>query len=262
MGEFTTIAVSASLFLGLVFLMAGLLYRGMRLGMRRMRYSSAAVRNQSTGLIITVIGWLLFTGMLSILDLWYNGYTMYLTAIAPLVSLYFIYTSSKFTKIVMKMPKMWLVNIRFISIFFDIMFWFLHNDISARIVPKHLTIEGFNYNMPIAAVAFFVAYRCFKTKEWGLRWAIAWNIVGILVLLVNLGWIITLSPGALQLITDYSDNGFIYKFPFIWYTTFVIPFFILMNLLSLKTILYRTADSTLDDEDNITLVQAKRKRRR
>ena len=258
MGEISVIAVAAVLLLTITSLLVGLTYRGLRLGMRRMRYSSSSVRYTGYAAVFVMVGWLLLTGFISFVDLFPKRYLPFLSStlgvILPLISVYYLYNSGKLTKVIMKMTKQWFVNIHFIRVFIELMLWFMFID---GIVPKQMTLEGFNFDIVFGLSAPFVAYRCFKSKEWPIRLALVWNVLGALSLIVFIITSLLSTEGPLFLFENDVPNRLAIQFPFIWLQTFIVPFFLFIHFLSIKQILYRTGDSS---EFNFVTPQ-KRKRR-
>lgn len=258
MGDISVIAVSAVLLLAIVALLVGLTYRALRLGMRRMRYSSSSVRYTGYAAVIVMVGWLLLTGFLSFVDLFPKKYLPFTSStigvIIPLVMVYYLYNSGKLTKVIMKMTKQWFVNIHFIRVFIELMMWFMFID---GIVPKQMAFEGYNFDIVIGFSAPFIAYRCFKSKEWPVRVALIWNVLGVISLTSFIIISLLSTEGPLFLFDESVPNRLAIQFPFIWLQTFVVPYFLFMHFLSIKQILYRTGDSS---EFNFITPQ-KRKRR-
>lgn len=221
MGNFSVIAVSAVLLLTIIALLIGLTHRALRLGMRRMRYSSKAVKFTSYSTVIIMATWLVITGFFSFIEIiqrhWLPFVANTVGFIVPLVFMYLLYSSAKINKVVMKMTKQWFVNIHFFRVFIELMLWFMFFD---GIIPKQLTFEGMNFDLVFGLSAPFIAYRCFKSKEWSMRVAIIWNVLGAL----SLVWVTLLSllstEGPFYIFTDAIPNRLAIQFPFIWLQTF------------------------------------------
>lgn len=255
----SVIAISAILLLAIVSLLVGLTYRALRLGMRRMRYSSSSVRFTGYAAVFVMAAWLFFTGFLAFVDVFPRRYLPFASSTAgviiPLFFVYYIYNSGKLTKVIMKMTKQWFINIHFIRVFIELMLWYMFLD---GIIPKQMTLEGLNFDIIFGLSSPFIAYRCFKSKEWPVRLALVWNILGILSLLVFLVVSLLSTEGPLFLFENDIPNRLAVQFPFIWLQTFVVPFFLYMHFLSIKQILYRTGES-LSEFNFVT--PPKRKRR-
>jgi hypothetical protein len=255
----SVIAISAILLLAVVSLLVGLTYRALRLGMRRMRYSSSSVRFTGYAAVFVMAAWLFFTGFLAFVDVLPRRFLPFTSSTAgvviPLFFVYYLYNSGKLTKVIMKMTKQWFVNIHFIRVFIELMLWFMFLD---GLVPRQMTLEGMNFDIVFGLSAPFIAYRCFKSKEWPVRLALVWNILGILSLSMFLGVSLLSTEGPFFLFDDDVPNRLAIQFPFIWLQTFVVPFFMFMHFLSIKQILYRTGES-LSEFNFVT--PPKRKRR-
>lgn len=253
------IAVSAVLLLALVSLLVGMTYRGVRLGMRRMRYSSKAVKATGYSVSIGMSVWLVFTGFISYAKIISSAYLPIIGNsigfIIPLAILYFVYNSQKLTKIIMKMSKQWAINIQFLRVVTELMLWFMAND---NLIPYQMTFEGYNFDFVFGLTAPFIAYRCFKSKEWPVRLALVWNYLGIISIVSYTIIGLLSTDGPLYIFTESMPNKLAVQFPFIWLPTFVAPYFLFMHFVSIKQILYRTGES-----NELELISGpKRKRRR
>lgn len=255
--EISIIAVAAVILLAIVSLLVGLSYRGVRLGMRRMRYSSRAVRATGYSVSIGIVLWLSFTGFLSFFDVVPKTYLPFVSSsfgfVIPLIGLYYVYKSQKITKIVMKMTKQWFVNIHFLRVFVELTLWFMFTD---GIVPKQMTYEGYNFDLVFGLSAPFIAYRCFKSKEWPVRIALVWNVLGIISIVWYSVIALLSTEGPLLIFTNADPNRLAIQFPFIWLPTFIAPFFLFMHFVSVKQILYRTGDSS-----DLDLIKGSKRRR-
>lgn len=233
--------VAAIAFLIIVVLLTMLIYRGIIGGMRQARYSSKAVNTTAYTALIGIIVWLIVTGGLASLGFFMNFSSMppaiTWAILPPIVAVIYVYRSSKLTSIINKMPKPWLVNIHFFRVFIDLVFWFLYNE---RQAPQELTIEGYNIDIVIGVLSPFIAYRCFRSKAWPVRYAKIWNIMGMLTLLYISAVCVLGAETSFRVIQGYSTK-FIGDFPFIWLLGFIIPFYFLLHMLSLRQMNTKTA---------------------
>ena len=239
MGDFSAFATSALVYLMVVTLIMLLVYKGIESGMRAMRYSSRNIRTTSLTILFSIVGWLILTGTLSIMHIFtlakFNPSPLVICVIVSFIGVWYVYKSRKLNQIIQKLPKGSLVNIQFLRIFTELLLWFMFTDIG-RWIPKQLTIEGYNFDIVIALAAPFIAYRCFKARSWPKSYAVAWNVLGILMILNMYVLIILTSDSSLRMFIDGPSSRFVQDFPFVWMPTFTMPLFILFHLLSIKQI--------------------------
>lgn len=239
MGDFSAFATSALVYLLVVTLIMLLVYKGIGNGMRAMRYSSRNIRTTSLTVLFIMVGWLMLTGSLSLMHVFakakFTPSPLTLCIIASFVGVWYVYKSRKLNQVIQKMPKGALVNIHFLRVFTELLLWFMFTDIG-RWIPKQLTIEGYNFDIIIALTAPFIAYRCFKARSWPKSYAVAWNVLGILMILNMYVMIILTSDTSLRVFLDGPSSRFVQDFPFVWMPTFTMPLFILLHLLSIKQI--------------------------
>lgn len=234
MSDFSAFGISALIYLIIVLFIILLVYRGIVDGMRRMRYSSKNIKTTSITILLILVGWLMLTAGLSLMEIVSPTMLAGLTGIS-LIGVLYVYKSRKLMQVVQKMPKNWLVNIHFLRIFTEMIMWFMYNDVTHR-VPRHLTFEGGNFDIIIALTAPFIAQRCFKARTWPKSYATAWNYLGILFITGIYVMIILTSQSSLRFFTDDYLSSFTLMMPFIWIPTFTLPLFLLFHLLSIKQI--------------------------
>jgi hypothetical protein len=135
----------------------------------------------------------------------------------------------------------WLVYIQSFRVLMEFILWELYR---YNVIPKQMTFEGRNFDILIGLSAPLVAFMCFNSKKWSPKVALVWNFVGLAVL-ANIAIVALLStPTPFRYFMNEPANTAIFYFPFVWLPTFVVPFAVLMHLLSIRQLLMRDAKPT------------------
>lgn len=108
-------------------------------------------------------------------------------------------------------------------------------------IGRQMTFAGYNFDILIGLTAAPMAWLLHRhgTHDWVRRCAIAWNLLG-LVLLVNIVSIAVLSiPFSFQVFRDEPANRFVTQLPFVWLPTFLVPVALLAHLSALRLLARR-----------------------
>jgi hypothetical protein len=126
-----------------------------------------------------------------------------------------------------------ITELQVFRVFVEIILWLLF--IQNRL-PIQMTFEGLNFDI-LAGITSLLAAR------WLLRsrsWMIAWNILG-LALLINIVTIAILSmPTSLRVFDNEPANTIVTQFPFIFLPTFLVPLAYILHFLSLRKLLMKS----------------------
>jgi len=112
---------------------------------------------------------------------------------------------------------------------------FLHQLSSDGLVPKILTFEGANVDIYVAASAALIAWLSTRGR-WGLRIALAWNVLGLLALANVVTRAVLTAPGPLNLIHTEVPNRLMGTFPFLFIPGLFVPLAVVLHLLALRAI--------------------------
>jgi len=112
---------------------------------------------------------------------------------------------------------------------------FLHQLWIDGLVPKMLTFDGANVDIYIGASAALIAW--LSTKGWwGMRVALAWNVLGLLALANVVIRAVLTAPGPLNLIHAEVPNRMMGTFPFLFIPGFFVPLAIVLHLLAIRAL--------------------------
>jgi hypothetical protein len=90
-------------------------------------------------------------------------------------------------------------------------------------MPQVMTYEGKNWDILAGATAPIVAYLYFNRKALNKKLFLAWNIIGVLLLVNIIVYAILSVPGPIQQFGLEQPNMAILHFPFVWLASYVAP---------------------------------------
>jgi hypothetical protein len=115
---------------------------------------------------------------------------------------------------------------------------FLHQLWIDGLVPRMLTFEGANVDIYVAASAALIAWVSTRGR-WGLRIALAWNVLGLLAITNVVTRAVLSAPGPLNLIHAEVPNLLLVTFPFMFIPGLFVPLGVVLHLLALRAIVNR-----------------------
>jgi hypothetical protein len=125
---------------------------------------------------------------------------------------------------------------------------FLHQLWIEGLVPRMMTFAGANFDIYIGLSAPLIAWLSTRGR-WGLKFASAWNILGLLALLNVVTRAVLTSPGPIHLIHSEVPDRMIGTFPFLLIPGFFVPLAVVLHLLAIRAIgsRLRTTNGTSPD---------------
>jgi len=112
---------------------------------------------------------------------------------------------------------------------------FLHQLWIGGLVPKMLTFEGANVDIYIGASAPVIAWLSTRGRL-GLKLALAWNVLGLLVLTNVVTRAVLTSPGPFNVIHAEVPNRMFGTFPFMFIPGFFVPLAVTLHVLAIRAI--------------------------
>lgn len=225
----------------LLFLLAALIY-GVYYGLMKAGID-ANKRNKQIGKILLILtAWLLVSGGLS-----YSGFFAEFSAVpprfpvlivVPMVCIILFIRSKTGKAAINHLPSHWLVYLQAFRIPMELILWALFLE---KLIPVQMTFEGFNYDVLTAIFALPIGYFCFHRKSLSVKWAIAWNILGLLLVTTIVIIAILSTPTPLRVFQNEPANTFIVYLPYVWLPGFVVPMAYLLHFMSLKQLWSKSA---------------------
>jgi len=189
----------------------------------------------TTSILITWIGWL------TILS--YKGFFTdfsklpprpALAMLLPLPVIFVIAFSKKGTQLLQTIPSHWLVFMQSFRVIVELLLLFAF---MAGKLPVQMTFEGRNFDVLTGLFALPVGYLLARKRPYASRLAIAFNIIGI-VLLLNILVIAVLSmPTSIRYFVNEPSNTLVAEFPVILLPGVLVPLAYAMHIFSFRQLL-------------------------
>ncbi len=154
-----------------------------------------------------------------------------LTLIVPLVTIIVLTITRSFVEMLRYIRPATLIYLQAFRILVELVLWLLYKD---GICPKQMTFEGWNFDVLAGLSAPIVAWLAFGAGRNNKKLAIAWNFVGLALLLTIIVTAILSTP---QLGVFTPENRMIAYWPMVWLPGFVAPFALMLHLFSLRQLL-------------------------
>lgn len=156
-----------------------------------------------------------------------------LAILLPLPIILLIAFSKKGTQFLQSIPPHWLVWMQSFRIVVELLLLlaFLNNKL-----PVQMTFEGRNFDILSGILALPVGYLLVRRKSNATRWSIAYNFIGML-LLINILVIAVLSmPTSIRYFMNEPSNTLVADFPFILLPGILVPLAYTLHIFSLRQI--------------------------
>lgn len=185
----------------------------------------------------------IFPWIALLLVLSYNGFFADFSKLPPrpalvvLIPLPFVllFTFSKGgTQLLQDLPSHWLVLMQSFRIIVELLLLFAF---IAGKLPVQMTFEGRNFDVVTGLLALPVGYLLLRKKSNAKKLAIAFNIIGLLLLLNVLAIAILSMPTSLRYFMNEPANTLVAQFPFILLPGVLVPVAYGLHIFSLRQLL-------------------------
>jgi len=157
-----------------------------------------------------------------------------LAMLMPLPIIILIAFSKTGTRLLQTVPSHWLVFMQSFRIVVELLLLFAF---MAGKLPVQMTFEGRNFDVITGVLALPVGYLLARKKSYASKLGIAFNIVGI-ILLLNILVIAVLSmPTPIRYFMNEPSNTLVGQFPFILLPGVLVPIAYTMHIFSLRQLL-------------------------
>ncbi len=113
---------------------------------------------------------------------------------------------------------------------------FLHQLWSEGLIPRMLTFEGANVDIYIGASAPLAAWLATRGQA-GLKFALAWNVAGLIALANVVVRAVLTTPGPFHLLQTDLPNLMMGTFPFFFVPGFFVPLAVVLHVFGIRGIL-------------------------
>lgn len=233
--------ITLSFGLLVVVLLAAFVY-AVQYGLKKTELDASQRSKKLWSIMLPLFAWLTVSGGLSYAGFFANFSTIPprfpLGILVPMVGIVLFMRSKTGKLIIANLPAQWLVYMQVFRIPMELILWALFIE---NIIPIQMTFEGANFDVLTAIFALPVGYLCFTRKTLSVKWAIAWNIVGLLLVTTIVIIAILSAPTPFRFFHNNPANTFIAYLPYIWLPGFVVPMAYLMHFVSLRQLLGKTS---------------------
>ena len=214
-----------------------LIYTGLKKGLQsyNLEQRNKTLRNflLGIGIWIVIISGLALSGFLS--DFSTVPPRIFIVLIIPLIVIISLLFTKKLGEILQNIPPDRIIYLQSFRVVVEILLWMLFVE---ELLPVQMTFEGRNFDILVGATAPLVGYFCFQgTRRRYKGVAIAWNIVGLLILLNIVVIAILSTPTLLRYFMNEPANTIVATFPFVLLPGILVPVAYSMHLFSLKQLL-------------------------
>ena len=194
-------------------------------------------RRVALGVLASLVVWFLYAGLMAHFDILGNPETRppgiaFIVGPVLLFLIFFIERPSASAQGVLAFPLWLILGTQCFRIGVEL---FLHQLWIEGLVPRMMTFAGANIDIYIGLSAPLIAWLSTR-GQWGLRFASAWNILGLLALLNVVTRAILTAPGPLHLIHSEVPDRMISTFPFVLIPGFFVPLAVVLHLLAIRAI--------------------------
>ena len=191
--------------------------------------------HSSSVVLVVLLAWIIIQGFVAS-----TGYYTHTDSVPPrfvlnvwpaLLAIILLFVFPDGRRFIDKLDLQWLTLLHTVRVPVElVLYWLFLNGA----VPQLMTFEGRNPDILCGLSAPFVAYYFFVKKKWGVKTAIAWNIV-CLVLLFNIVINAILSaPFPFQQFAFDQPNIAVLYFPFSWLPCCIVPLVLFSHLATLR----------------------------
>lgn len=154
-----------------------------------------------------------------------------LLVLFPVPVMALILLRSRFFLLCLKaIPPRWLLFSQTYRVFLEMLLWL---GFTIGMVPFHLTLAGFNFDIVVGLTAIPAGLLFFRKGRWLRFEAMVWNTFGLLLLLYNSFIFLISLPYSFQVFDIPPSNSFMTQFPFIWIPGFLTPLAMALHFFSL-----------------------------
>jgi hypothetical protein len=188
--------------------------------------------------LIAIIAWLIIVGVTAGLGFFQDFSALPPRLLLVLFSAFFIVlliTFSKgFTNLLRSVPAHWLVYFQSFRIFVEVLLWVAF---SRGLLPQQMTFDGYNFDIITGVLALPVGWLLQTRKPFARVAAIAYNIIGLL-LLFNIITIAVLSmPTPFRQFMNEPANTIVATFPFVYLPGVLVVLAFTFHVFSLRQLL-------------------------
>lgn len=215
------------------------LYRQLKLALPKTSFDVAKQQRIKQQFIIAIVAWTALISILAWTQFFANFSSVpprfFVVLLIPLsTAILLSLFSGTLAEILRQIPPQRLIYIQSFRILVEVLIWLLFIQ---ELLPIQMTFEGMNFDVLTGLTAPFVAYLCFQKKAWPKWVAIAWNIMGLILVFTIVTIAILSFPTPFRYFMNEPANRIVAQFPFVWLPGILVTVAYSMHFFSLKQLL-------------------------
>ena len=187
---------------------------------------------------VAITVWLMITGGLALSGFFLEFQSVpprfFILLLVPLFAIGFLLRTRFADDLVAALSPVWFIVPQGFRIIMELILWLLFIN---GIMPEQVTFEGRNFDILVGLTAPVVAWLCFVRRALPPSVAVAWNVLGLLLLANVVITAILSAPTPFRVFMNEPAVTVIAYLPFVWLPAFVVPMAVLLHALSLKQLL-------------------------
>lgn len=212
----------------------GLLLARLKKSLAQTSLTEDKKRRIFNGTLISLIIWAIVTAALSLAGILsdFSSFPpkLFITLIIPLVTIIWVVRTNAMKEILKHTPPQSIIWIQSFRVIVEILLWRLFVD---NLAPVQMTFEGRNFDVVSGLTAIVVAILV-TNKKLSAPIVIAWNFLGLGLLINIVAIAITSMPTPLRVFMNEPANTIVTKFPIVWLPALLVPLAYGLHFLSLR----------------------------
>ncbi len=210
-----------------------IILRGLKFALPKTGWTEDQQQKTFTKAVVGILIWVALISLLAIKGFFSDFSKMPprpgLAVLLPLPVILWIAFSKKGSALLRSIPPHWLIGMQAFRILVEIILWraFLQN-----LLPVQMTFEGNNFDVLSGVLAIPVAM--FIRKKWSPGVVLAYNIIGLLLLLNILVIAVLSMPTPLRHFMNEPANTLVGEFPFIYLPAILVVIAYSLHIFSLR----------------------------
>ncbi len=215
------------------------LYRQLSLALPKTSFNLTKQQRIKQQFIIAIVSWAALISVLAWTQFFANFSSVpprfFMVLLIPLsTAILLSLFSEALSEILQQIPPQRLIYIQSFRIWVEVLIWLLFVQ---ELLPIQMTFEGMNFDVLTGLTAPFVAYFCFQKKAWPKWIAIAWNVMGLILVFTIVTIAILSFPTPFRYFMNEPANRIVAQFPFVWLPGILVTVAYSLHFFSLKQLL-------------------------
>ncbi len=215
------------------------IYRQLSLALRKTSLDTSKQQRIKRGFIVTVTGWTTLISLLAWSQFFANFDSLpprlFLVLLVPLLTAIGLSLfSTTLKEILRQIPPERFIYLQSFRMVVEVLIWLLF---AQELLPKQMTFEGMNFDVLSGLLAPIVAYYCFTKGSWPKWVAVAYNILGIILVFTIVTIAILSFPTPFRYFMNEPANRIVGQIPFVWLPGILVTVAYSMHFFSLKQLL-------------------------